>query len=59
MDSDDQNPADRRPAPDTDVAVETAMEPGPEGDPESGRLGRSTAFFSIATGFSRDRKSVV
>ncbi len=29
------------------------MEPGPEGDPESGRLGRSTAFFSIATGFSR------
>ncbi|MGB2850482.1 MAG: murein biosynthesis integral membrane protein MurJ [Solirubrobacterales bacterium] len=53
MDSDDQNPADRRPAPDTDVAVETAMEPGPEGDPESGRLGRSTAFFSIATGFSR------
>lgn len=53
MDSDDHNPADRRPAPDTDVAVETAMEPGPEGDPESGRLGRSTAFFSIATGFSR------
>ena len=30
-----------------------AQEPGPEGDPESGRLGRSTAFFSIATGFSR------
>ena len=53
MDSDDQNPADQRPAPDTDVAVETAMEPGPEGDAESGRLGRSTAFFSIATGFSR------
>ncbi len=46
----------RRPshaAPDTDVAVETAQEPGPEGDAESGRLGRSTAFFSIATGFSR------
>jgi putative peptidoglycan lipid II flippase len=46
----------RRPshaAPDTDVAVETAQEPGPEGGPESGRLGRSTAFFSIATGFSR------
>ncbi|MBK5116444.1 MAG: murein biosynthesis integral membrane protein MurJ [Thermoleophilia bacterium] len=53
MDSDDQKPADQRPAPDTDVAVETAMEPGPEGDAESGRLGRSTAFFSIATGFSR------
>ena len=41
------------PAPDTDVAVETAMEEGPEGDAESGRLGRSTAFFSIATGLSR------
>ena len=40
-------------APDTDVAIETANEPGMEGDAESGRLGRSTAFFSIATGFSR------
>jgi len=29
------------------------MEEGPEGDAESGRLGRSTAFFSIATGLSR------
>ena len=42
-----------RPAPDTDVAVEVAQEPGPEGDAEAGRLGRSTAFFSIATGLSR------
>jgi putative peptidoglycan lipid II flippase len=40
-------------APDTDIAFETAMEPGPEGDAEAGRLGRSTAFFSIATGLSR------
>lgn len=37
----------------TDVAVETAREPGVEDEAESGRLGRSTAFFSIATGFSR------
>lgn len=42
-----------RSAPDTDVAVEVAQEPGPEGDAEAGRLGRSTAFFSIATGLSR------
>jgi putative peptidoglycan lipid II flippase len=42
-----------RPAPDTDVAVESAQEPGLEGEPESGRLGRSTAFFSVATGLSR------
>ena len=41
------------PEPDTDVAFETAQEQGPEGEVESGRLGRSTAFFSIATGFSR------
>jgi putative peptidoglycan lipid II flippase len=39
--------------PDTNVAFETAQEPGMEGEAESGRLGRSTAFFSIATGFSR------
>jgi len=39
--------------PDTDVAFETALEQGPEGDAEAGRLGRSTAFFSIATGASR------
>lgn len=42
-----------RPAPDTDVAVESAQEPGPEGESESGRLGRSTVLFSIATGASR------
>lgn len=53
MHRDDDKRVPRHAAPDTDVAVETAMEPGPEGDPESGRLGRSTAFFSIATGFSR------
>ncbi|HKJ34994.1 MAG TPA: murein biosynthesis integral membrane protein MurJ [Solirubrobacterales bacterium] len=41
------------PEPDTDVAFETAQEQGLEGEVESGRLGRSTAFFSIATGFSR------
>ena len=40
-------------APDTDVAYETAQEEGIEGNAESGRLGRSTAFFSIATGASR------
>ncbi len=40
-------------AADTDVAIETAQEPGLEGEAESGRLGRSTAFFSIATGASR------
>ena len=45
--------AGSRPAPDGDVAVETATEEGPEGDAEAGRLGRSTAFFSIATGLSR------
>jgi putative peptidoglycan lipid II flippase len=39
--------------PDTDVAVESAQEPGVESEVESGRLGRSTAFFSIATGLSR------
>jgi putative peptidoglycan lipid II flippase len=39
--------------PDTDVASETAQEQGIEGNAESGRLGRSTAFFSIATGASR------
>ena len=39
--------------PDTDVASETAQEEGVEGSAESGRLGRSTAFFSIATGASR------
>jgi putative peptidoglycan lipid II flippase len=39
--------------PDSDVAVETAGAEGPEGEAESGRLGRSTAFFSIATGASR------
>ena len=43
----------RRAEADTDVAVETAQEQGMEGEAESGRLGRSTAFFSIATGFSR------
>ncbi len=46
-------PDGERPGPDIDVAVETAQEPGMEGDAESGRLGRSTAFFSIATGLSR------
>jgi putative peptidoglycan lipid II flippase len=49
----DEEPRFAMPAPDTDVAIETAQEPGPEGDAESGRLGRSTAFFSVATGFSR------
>jgi len=39
--------------PDTDVAFEAALLEGPEGDAEAGRLGRSTAFFSIATGASR------
>ncbi len=53
IEDDEEEPRSARPAPDTDVAVETAQEPGPEGDPESGRLGRSTAFFSVATGFSR------
>jgi putative peptidoglycan lipid II flippase len=43
----------RAPAPDSDVAFESAQEPGLEGEPESGRLGRSTAFFSVATGLSR------
>ncbi|MGI8727135.1 MAG: lipid II flippase MurJ, partial [Solirubrobacterales bacterium] len=42
-----------RPEPDADVAVETAQLEGEEGNAESGRLGRSTAFFSIATGASR------
>jgi putative peptidoglycan lipid II flippase len=53
MDGNDEEPRSARPDADTDVAVETAQEPGPEGDAESGRLGRSTAFFSVATGFSR------
>jgi putative peptidoglycan lipid II flippase len=53
MDGNDEEPRSARPDADTDVAVETAREPGPEGDAESGRLGRSTAFFSVATGFSR------
>jgi putative peptidoglycan lipid II flippase len=39
--------------PDTDVAIETARQEGPEGAVDSGRLGRSTAFFSVATGLSR------
>ncbi len=43
----------RRPDEDTGPALETATQEGPEGDAESGRLGRSTAFFSIATGASR------
>jgi len=38
---------------DTDVAIGTATQEGPEGAAESGRLGRSTAFFSFATGLSR------
>jgi putative peptidoglycan lipid II flippase len=42
-----------REEPDSDVPVEAADAGGPEGEPESGRLGRSTAFFSIATGASR------
>lgn len=39
--------------PDAEVAAETAQLEGEEGTAESGRLGRSTAFFSIATGASR------
>jgi putative peptidoglycan lipid II flippase len=53
IEDNEEQPRSARSAPDTDVAVETAQEPGPEGDAESGRLGRSTAFFSVATGFSR------
>lgn len=52
---DPSDPGNRpsRAEPDTDIAFETAQEPGPEGEAEAGRLGRSTAFFSIATGLSR------
>jgi putative peptidoglycan lipid II flippase len=56
MDAPDPEPdrgARRRSNPDTDVAIEAAQEPGLEGEGESGRLGRSTAFFSLATGLSR------
>lgn len=53
IEGNEEQPRSAQSAPDTDVAVETAQEPGPEGDAESGRLGRSTAFFSVATGFSR------
>ena len=53
IEDNEEQPRSARSVPDTDVAVETAQEPGPEGDAESGRLGRSTAFFSVATGFSR------
>jgi putative peptidoglycan lipid II flippase len=56
MDASEPEPARgdrRRSSPDTDVAIESAQEPGLEGEAESGRLGRSTAFFSLATGLSR------
>jgi putative peptidoglycan lipid II flippase len=53
MDGMEQRPEGPRLRPDADVAVETAREEGLEGASESGRLGRSTAFFSIATGASR------
>jgi putative peptidoglycan lipid II flippase len=53
MHSPDRDNTFSGPAPDTDIAFETAQEMGPEGDSEAGRLGRSTAFFSIATGLSR------
>jgi putative peptidoglycan lipid II flippase len=51
--SDRQHERRTAPGADRDVAAETAQEPGPEGSAEQGRLGRSTAFFSFATGLSR------